>query len=87
MLRGGLVATAQWLLQRWPIDRVISTGQAEVDEEVPRRTPGPRVPLGLSVEVLTSIDLDGVERFRIHIRRVKHNVLRRAVPDGIISGW
>lgn len=82
----GPVTTMKRLVERWPISRIVSTGKTEIDEKVSRWAPGPRISLYLMTKVFTSADGDRVERIGIHICRVKHDILPRAVPIEISLG-
>jgi hypothetical protein len=55
-------------------------GQAKVDQIVPRGPPRPCEPLGSSFETSASIDLDGMKPFRVHPRRIEHDVISCTVP-------
>ena len=53
---------------------------AQIYKIVTGRTLGPSEGGGFAFEVLTSIEFDWMESFRVHSSRVKHNVARRAIP-------
>ncbi len=81
VLGSGLIATGYWPGEGGSIGRIIEPRKAKIDEKVLRRTPGPRVALRLSTEILASSRENRMERIRIHIRRLKHDVLIRAITD------
>jgi hypothetical protein len=77
MLRRRLVSATQRLVH--DISRGILAGKAEIDEIVNRRTLGPGVGLGSTLEVPISINLDRVEPIGVHPGRVKHDIVGSAV--------
>jgi hypothetical protein len=80
VLGSGLIATGYWPGERGPFGRIIEPRKAKI-EKVLRRTPGPRVVLRLSTKFLASSRDNRMEGIRIHIRRLKHYVLIRAITD------
>ena len=81
VLRSGVIATAYWPGERGPIGRIIEPRKAKIDQKVLRRAPGMRVTLRLSAEILAPSCDNRMEGIRIHIRRLKYDVLIRAITD------
>jgi hypothetical protein len=77
MLRRRLVFATQRLVH--DISRAILAGKAKIDEIVNRRTLGPGVGFGSTLEVPISINFDRVEPIGVHSRRVKHDIVGGAV--------
>jgi hypothetical protein len=77
-----LITATQWFVSH--ISGVVLPGQAEIDEIVVRGPLRPGEPFGLSFEVPTSIDIDGVKSFRVHPRRIEHDVIRCAITENVL---
>ena len=63
----GFVTSLQRFVERWPIGGVIITGKTEIDEKISRWPSASRIRLRLVPKISTSVYLDGVKRFWIHV--------------------
>jgi|SRR5712671_407439 len=61
------------------LPRGVLARQAEVNEDVARRTLGPRVSSRFALKIPLPVNLDRVESFGVHPRRIKHNVVCRGI--------
>jgi len=57
------------------------TGQAEVNQVIAWGSLCPVVSYRLSLEVLSSVDLNRVEPIGVHPRGIEHDVVCRTVPE------
>jgi hypothetical protein len=63
----GFVTSLQRFVERWSIGGIIIAGKTEIDEKISRWPSAPRIRLRLVPKISTSVYLDGVKRFWIHV--------------------
>jgi hypothetical protein len=79
MFRRGLVSASQRFVQC--ISGEVLSRQAKVDEVVAGRALRPCISFRGTLEVPTSIDLGRVKPFRIHFRRIEHDIVCCAIAS------